>query len=277
MSLIDFILNVAGLLLWLNWRAVPPPAVAPEGAAGPALPQRAERPRARWRYLLALLALLLLRAVFYWQAGAPLNWVPVIRLSAIALPFYSELRGRMLMFSFFSFGATLGFFYLCLLLLSLVNGPVSDADPAPAAGAAAPGALERWPAVVKLLLPLLVTMALWCALNPLLLWRIDLVPRVSAWHLLAQGAVIGLAAYFTLKFLVVAFLALYVLNSYLYLGEFRLFKFCQYYCKRPVASPPAAALARRPGGPGAAGGPGAGGAGGVPRPAPTTPFQPLKP
>ena len=25
MSLIDFILNVAGLLLWLNWRAVPVP------------------------------------------------------------------------------------------------------------------------------------------------------------------------------------------------------------------------------------------------------------
>lgn len=219
MSLIDFILNIAGLLLWLNWRAVPPPAAAPAGAAGPALPRRTEPPRARWRYLLALLALLLVRAVFYRQAGAPLNWAPVIRLNAISLPFYSELRWRMLMFSFFSFAVTLGLFYLCLLLLSSVNGPVSDAEPGQRLVRLHLGRLERWPVWVKLLLPLVVMTALWCALNPLLLWRIDMVPRVSAWHLLAQGAVIGLAAYFTLKFLVAGFLALYVLNSYVYLGE----------------------------------------------------------
>jgi uncharacterized protein YggT (Ycf19 family) len=73
--------------------------------------------------------------------------------------------------------------------------------------------------VVKILLPLVVTTALWCALNPLLLW-IEIVPKVSAWHLVAQGAVIGLAVYFTLRFLVLGFLALYVLNSYVYLGNF---------------------------------------------------------
>jgi uncharacterized protein YggT (Ycf19 family) len=219
MSLIDFILNIAGLLLWLNWRAVAPPAAAPAGAAGPALPLRTEPPRARWRFLLALLALLLVRAVFYRQAGAPLNWAPVIRLNAISLPFYSELRWRMLMFSFFSFAVTLGLFYLCLLLLSSVNGPVSDAEPGQRLVRRHLGRLERWPIWVKLLLPLVVMTALWCALNPLLLWRIDLVPRVPAWHLLAQGAVIGLSAYFALKFLVVGFLALYVLNSYVYLGD----------------------------------------------------------
>jgi uncharacterized protein YggT (Ycf19 family) len=153
------------------------------------------------------------------QAGAPLNWAPVIRLNAISLPFYSELRWRMLMFSFFSFAVTLGLFYLCLLLLSSVNGPVSDAEPGQRLVRRHLGRLERWPIWVKLLLPLVVMTALWCALNPLLLWRIDLVPRVPAWHLLAQGAVIGLSAYFALKFLVVGFLALYVLNSYVYLGD----------------------------------------------------------
>jgi uncharacterized protein YggT (Ycf19 family) len=77
---------------------------------------------------------------------------------------------------------------------------------------------------VKMLLPLLVTTALWCALNPLLLW-IDMVPRVSTWQLLEQGAVIGLAAYFTLKYLVLGFLALYVVNSYVYLGDFPFLSF----------------------------------------------------
>ena len=176
MSLIDFILNVAGLLLWLNWRAVPTPRVAPPGTTGLGLPRREDPPRARWRYLLGLLALLLGRAVFYWQAGSGLKWDPGIRLSAIALLFRSDLPGRMLLFSFFSFGAALGFFYLCLLLLSSVNAPVSDADPAQRLVRLHLGRLERWPNAVKLLLPLLVTTALWCALNPLLLW-IGMVPR----------------------------------------------------------------------------------------------------
>jgi uncharacterized protein YggT (Ycf19 family) len=146
-------------------------------------------------------------------------------LSAIALLFHSDWPGRMLLFSLFSFGATLGFFYLCLLLLSSVNAPVSNADPAQRLVRLHLGRLERWPSGVKLLLPLLVTMALWCALNPLLLWRIGMVPQVSTWHLLAQGAVLGLAVYFALKFLVVGFLALYVLNSYVYLGDFPFLNF----------------------------------------------------
>ena len=227
MSLIDFILNVAGLLLWLNWRAVrPPAAVTAPGSGGVAtLPRRAEAPRARWRYLLALAALLLGRAVFYWQAGAPLKWDPGIRLNGMVLPFYSDWLGRMVLFSLFSFGATLGFFYLCLLLLSWVNGPAADADPAQQMVRLHLGRLERWPGGVKLLLPLVVMTGLWCALNPLLLWRIEMVPRVSTWHLLAQGAVIGLAVYFGLRFLVVGFLALYVLNSYVYLGDFAFLNF----------------------------------------------------
>jgi uncharacterized protein YggT (Ycf19 family) len=224
MSWIDFILNVAGLLLWLNWRAVPPPLAAPANAAPPALPRRADPPRARWRYLLALLALLLGRAVFYWQAGSGLKWDPGIPLSSIALVFRSDLPGRMVLFSFFSFGATLGFFYLCLLLLSSVNAPVSDADPAQRLVRLHLGRLERWPGAVKMLLPLAVTVALWCALNPLLIW-VDMVPRVSTWRMLAQGAVIGLAVYFTLRFLVLGFLALYVVNSYVYLGDFPFLNF----------------------------------------------------
>jgi uncharacterized protein YggT (Ycf19 family) len=224
MSLIDFILNVAGLLLWLNWRAVPPLLAAPAGAAAPALPRRADPPRARWRYLLGLLALLLGRAVFYWNAGSGLKWVPVIPFRFTALFFRSDLLGRMVLFSFFSFGAALGFFYLCLLLLSSVNAPVSDADPAQRLVRLHLGRLERWPGAVKMLLPLVATTALWCALNPLLLW-IDMVPKVSTWHLLAQGAVIGLTVYFTLRFLVLGFLALYVLNSYVYLGDFPFLSF----------------------------------------------------
>jgi uncharacterized protein YggT (Ycf19 family) len=158
------------------------------------------------------------RAVFYWQAGPGLKWDPVIRLSFIALPFRSDLPGRMVLFSVLSFGAMLGFFYLCLLLLSSVNASVSDADPAQRLVRLHLGRLKRWPGGVKWLLPLLVTMALWCALHPLLL-RIGMVPPGSTPHLLAQGAAIGMAVYGALEFPVVGFLALYVVNSYVYLGD----------------------------------------------------------
>ena len=224
MSCIDFILNIAGLLLWLNWRAVTPPTAAPAGAAAPMLPRRADPPRARWRYLLGLLALLLGRAVFYWQAGSSLKWDPRISISFIALVFRSDLLGRMMLFSFLSFGVALGVFYLCLLLLSSVNASVSDADPAQRLVRLHLGPLERWPVVVKMLLPLAVTTGLWCALNPLLLW-IGMAPPAPAWHLVAQGAVIGAAVYFILEYLLLGFLAFYVVNSYVYLGDFPLLTF----------------------------------------------------
>lgn len=222
--MLDFILNMAGLLLWLNWRAIAPAGVTPAGTAGLSAPRRAGPPRARWWYLLGLIALLGLRALFYWQAGPPLDWRPGIPLGPTLLWFRSDLAGRMLLFSVFSFGATLGVFYLCLLLLSTVNSAVSDGDPGQRLVRLHLGRLAGWPRAAKLLLPLLVTMLLWCLLNPLLL-RIQMVPKVSPWHLLAQGAVIGLAVYFVLRFLVIGFLLLHVLNSYVYLGDFPFWNF----------------------------------------------------
>jgi hypothetical protein len=218
MSLLDFILNMAGLLLWLNWRAVAPLVATPAGTAAFSLPQRPAPPRARWLYLAGLLALLALRAVFYWQAGPQLDWTPGIPFGPTLLFLRSDFLGRMMLYSALSFGAALGVFYLFLLLLSSIQAPGSEADPAWRLVRLHLGPLGRWPAAVKWVMPLLVMMLLWCLLNPLLL-QINLVPPVSRWQLLAQGAVIGLAIYFALKFLVMGFLLLHLLNSYVYLGD----------------------------------------------------------
>jgi uncharacterized protein YggT (Ycf19 family) len=219
MSLLDFILNVAGLLLWLHWSAAPAVVMVPARAAA-----RRAATRTRFYYLLALAGLLFGRAIFYWQAGPPLDWRPGIPLGPVVLPFRSDFFGTMLLYSCFSFAATLGLFYMCLLALSLLNPVGADADPAQRLMRQQLGVLGRWPNAAKLVLPLLVTMLAWCLLNPLLL-RIDLLPRVTPWHLLAQGAVIGLAVYLALKFLVVGFLLLHLLNSYVYLGDFPFWKF----------------------------------------------------
>ena len=224
MSLIDFILNLAGLLLWLNWRAAEPIMVAPAVNTSGALPQRVRPPRSRWWYFVGLILLLAGRALFYWQAAGALHWQPGIHFSSYWLAFRTDFPGRMMLYSFFSFAATVGFFYLCLLLISSVNGPAAETDGTQRFVRLHLGRLDRWPGPVKLLLPLVAMTVFWCSFNPLLL-QIDMVPKVSLGQLLTQGALIGLAGYLTLKFLVVGFLAVYVLNSHIYLGESSFLKF----------------------------------------------------
>jgi uncharacterized protein YggT (Ycf19 family) len=224
LTLIDFILNIVGLLLWLNWRAAELPVGGRPGTSLLSTLRPAGPPRPRYYYWAGLPVLLAARAVFYWQAGQPVHWSPRIFLGPTILSFRSDLPGRMLLFSVLSFAVALGVFYLWLLLLSCLNAQVPDADPVQRLVRVWLGRLERWPGAIKLLLPLAVTALAWCLLNPLLA-RLNMVPASAPGRLLAQGAVIGLAAYLTLKFLILTILLLYLLNSYVYLGEFALWNF----------------------------------------------------
>lgn len=223
MALIDFILNIAGLLIWLNWRAIP-------FASSPRLPttlastiRPADRPAPRIYYLAGLMALLAVRAIIYWQLGSQVEWVRRIPLGPVTVWFRSDIPGRMFLFSLFSFAAALGFFYLCLILLSWAHPQTTDADPAQRLVRAQLGWLDRCPTVMKLLLPIVLTTLVWCAVHPLLL-NLRIVPADinSRWFVVAQGAVIGVAAYLALKFFLVAVFALHLVNSYVYLGEFPL-------------------------------------------------------
>jgi uncharacterized protein YggT (Ycf19 family) len=232
MSWFAFLLNIAGLLLWLNWRAIPWRAAAAGSPSVAFTVKRAGPPQPRWAYLAAIVALVLLRAVFYWEAGPPLRWVPQIPLGPMMLSFRSDFFSRMLLFSCLSFGASLGIFYACLLLLSWINAPVSDADPTQRLVRLHLGGVDRWPGVAKLLLPLLVMVILWCGLHPLLA-ALSMVPSPnSPMQLVEEGAVAGLAAYLALKFFVIGVLAVYLVNSYVFLGDFVLWTFVNNTARR---------------------------------------------
>jgi len=221
MALIDFILNLAGLLLWLNWRSA---RFDPLGKRTPATLigtlRRAEPRRLRrWHSPTALGGLLLLRAVIFWQIGSAAKpvWAGTLDLGVVAPAFVSNSFGRMILFSCSSFGLMLGMFYLWLLLLSILAGP----EPLPFHRLVRMplGGVDRWGRGVKFLLPLIVTASFWWLASWLLAWLQVIPEPVSPAHRIEESLVIGLGSYLTWKYLIGVLLVLHLLNSYIYFGK----------------------------------------------------------
>jgi uncharacterized protein YggT (Ycf19 family) len=219
MALIDFILNLAGLLLWLSWRSV---RFDPLGKRMPATligtlrradPQRLRR----WHLLVALAGLLLLRAGIYWQIGSATKpvWAGTLTLGVVVPAFKSDSILRMMTFSGLSFGLMLGIFYLCLLLLSILAGP----EPFHRLVRMPLGGMDRWPRWAKLVLPLVATAAFWWMASWVLA-SLQVIPKpVSPAHRLEESLVIALGSYLVWKYLIGALLTLHLLNSYIYFGK----------------------------------------------------------
>jgi len=218
MGIIDFILNLAALLLWLNWRSL---RFDPLGKRTPATLigtlRRAEPRRLRRWHLLAVLGgLLFLRAVLYWQIGSGVGWAAgKLNLGVIELSFRSDLFGRILLFSIFSFGLTLGVFYLWLLLFSLLAGP----EPFHRLVRMQLGPIDRLPRGIKLVLPLALAAPLWWLVSWLLAWLAVVPQPVSTLQRVEASLVIGLGSYLAWKFAAASLLVLHLLNSYIYFGK----------------------------------------------------------
>jgi len=220
MALIDVILNLVGLLLWLNWRSTGFDALiksTPTTLVGTL--RRAEPSKVKgWYFLVAVVGLLFMRSWVNWQVGAAVDWMPTLKLGAISISFRSDLFWRAMLYSVLSFSVTLIIFYLWLLFFSIVNGRSEEGDPLQKLVRLHLGWIERCPWPIKLLLPLLFVTVLWYALNPLLV-RWEVIPAVkSALHRLEQAGAIGLGVYLGWKYLIVGLLILYLLSSYIYLG-----------------------------------------------------------
>jgi uncharacterized protein YggT (Ycf19 family) len=208
-------------LLWLSWRGVRfDPLTKTSPTTLVATLKRAQPTRVQqWHYLAVLAAVLLLRAIIYWQLGGSLGWTPSLYLGAIAVPFRSDFLKLTILFSLLSFALALFVFYLWLLLLSIVNGQAPDAEPLQKFVRLHLGWIDRFPWPVKLALPLAVTLLLWYLISMLLAgWQIIPAPASSDLRL-KQGVVIGLGGYLSWKYVIGAFLALCLVNTYVYLGE----------------------------------------------------------
>ena len=176
MGLIDFILNLAGLLLWLNWRSLHLDPLARRtpatlvGTLRPAAPRRWRN----WQLLAGLGLLLLLRSAFYWDIGSTVSWTPTLDLGVVALAFRSDsfpagisLRATAL-YSLLSFGRLLLVFYFWLLIIGLLNRNTIEPDPVLRILRQHLGRVGRWSWLVQLLAPVLLAVASWLVLHPIL-------------------------------------------------------------------------------------------------------------
>ncbi len=239
MGIVDFILNLAALLLWINWRSV---GYDPLSKRTPATLMGTLRPAAprklrRWPMPFFIAGLLFFRALFYWQIGSATNWAGQLNLGVIVIPFRSDWFWRTVLFSYLSFLLTLLVYYLWLLLLSALSGP----EPIQRLVKMQLGRVDGWPRHLKLILPGVVILLLWLPASELFA-SLRLIPRpFSMVHRLEQAAVLALGAYLSWKFLVAAVLALHLLGSYIYFGRHPVWNYVDVIAQkmlRPLKSMP---------------------------------------
>jgi uncharacterized protein YggT (Ycf19 family) len=153
------------------------------------------------------------------------NWTAHLDLTCVSVSFRSNLFNRMLVFSLLSFLVTWAIFYLWLLLFSAINSNLEN--PMQKLVRWHLGRLDRWPVALRLALPGVVTALVWLALVPLLRsWQI--LPPTTTIGLAAQQSVaIGMGVYVVWQYALGAVLALYLLNTYIYLGQHPVWEFIE--------------------------------------------------
>ncbi len=222
---IDLFLNLAGLLLWLSWRSVRfDPLYKRKPATLMGTLRRAEPHRFRqWHLPLVIIALLVIRALLYYWIGSAANWTAKLDLGVTLLPFRSDWFVRILAFSFCSFGATLAFFYSCLIPLSLLAGP----EPTHTLVKIPLGRIDGWPAWVRAILPFVACAALWWLGSWPLKWLQIIPAPVAPAGRIEQSIVIGLDSYLAWFFPLGLLLFLYLISSYIYFGKHAFWKYIE--------------------------------------------------
>ena len=237
MSLIDLILNVAGLLVWLNWRSggTDPFATGLPSTLSGTVRRAQPATVKRWHHLSALAVLLLLRALFYWQIGPAVNWTPKLDLFFVALTFHGAFFLPALVFSLLSFLRVFLILYFWLLTLAAINHAASGSDPFQKMIALQLGRLARWPWLAQIMLPMVAAAMLWSSLHPLLIYAGVTGQTQSWWHLATQSLLVGGAIIFSWKFLLPVFLVVHLIASYVYLGKSPALEFAELTARNMLA------------------------------------------
>jgi len=217
MNLVDWILNIAAIFLWMEWRSTR--SAKPQSILSIAgtIRQAGRSPGQGVGALAGLILVLAVRPAFYYTVGSAANWIPTLDFLAISLPWRSDLLGRMYLFSTLSFLKVFGYYYAWLLLLSAVNRRLTDEDRIQRFIRGQLGWLEKIPWWIKLILPSLVAALAWVALLQLFV-ALELIPAAAQNGVWGQATACALAAPLVWKWLLVGFFFVRLVGLYLYLG-----------------------------------------------------------
>jgi len=221
MDLIHFILNAAAMLLWLSWRSYRfVPTNDFRGGTLLSTLKKTERGQFNQMTLVTSLVMLLgLRAIFYWHIGPAVHWAPRIDFIVFSVPFRCDFFDRMVLFSALSFFGWMGVFYFWLILLQLLNDRGADTNPWHAIVRRHLGWVAGLPVWMRVLVPAVVAYLLYLVFSKYFS-HLRILPdarNASVW--LTQGLVISLSVYLLAKSLIVSVLVLYLVNSFVYLGN----------------------------------------------------------
>lgn len=221
MGLFDFILNVAGFLLWLNWctaRLDPMARATARTLLGTLKPVAPIRFR-RWPLLAWIVLLLVGRAIFYWELGPALNWNPTLDLGAVVLPFKSGSFAQVLLFSLLSYVRIFVILYLWIIFLKAVAPSDARENPTAKLLKLYLGRLAHWPTAVQLIVPFVAGAVLWIGLEPVLVKLGITLPAHSVLQLLNRAALVGVGSYVTLRWLIAFLLLVHLVDTYVYMGK----------------------------------------------------------
>ena len=210
------ILNLAGLLLWITWRAGTMPRPKPRNSITGPVPRPGPIFKHSWIYLAVLVVLLSLRAVFYHQFGPDLDWIPSLNLINESPHFRSDLFPRILAYSVLSFARWLVTGYCCLALLTTVQPQTETSITWKEFLKSQLGWLGSWPSAVHWLVA--IGLAIGVHIGEVEWIKFLGVGGETTNHFRQIPALVALDLRATL-YLIMTLLALYLLNSYVYFGE----------------------------------------------------------
>jgi hypothetical protein len=219
MSFVNFLLDLAAVVLWLSFRGV---GGAPSRPAGTLLgnlrPVEPEQKRS-WYALLGLAAILLLRPLFLSPIAGSVDATPSWSPGPVVLVFRSDSWMRLYLYSGVTFFWTWLIFFAHAVLLGVCIRGLSELKGLQDLVVSMVGPIGRWPWYVSLPIPMLLGAVGWFGMSRLF-FELGVMPQSKAdWHIALQCLSIGLSVWIPCRWVIAGVLLYRMLYGYVYLGE----------------------------------------------------------
>jgi len=235
MEWLHLILNLIALLLWVHWRNSSTPAISSKNKGFKACLKHLGLRLARDSVGLLLLAILLVgRAWFYHRIAPEVDWQPRLTLitytpqitADLSLPFAWADFGKQLAFSVVSFASWLVLYNFVLVFCSVLKPDMDEARGWRHFLRGQLGIIDRLPNLLKI--PLTLTLGAGVHYGATLwLMQLDIMPLKTPEALMHLAAGMAVLDLHIVGWCAITVLGLYILNSYIYFGNHKFWKFIE--------------------------------------------------